>query len=312
MRKATTSHLGGFFVVNMKQKNIITITTEAHVIDGNSFLLFKDTQGLFIKDRLMRITFERVLLTQLRMYGLDTVIILTESTQGKPLSKMLVLEQNNTYSTFCGNAAKLIGTFLPKDGVAKLETITNQKVDIRKSSHVEVVLPIKHLTLSLRQKNVICKQFALVGEIVNMQAFTAAGEPHLTLHMPLSKMINFVALKQACLSIQEAFALIGGINVCLVRDVRKPLVTVFERGVNNFTQSCGTGAASVTASLGTSVTKIHFVHPTGKQHLNVRKDSAQKVRLLGKGKSTALFTQQLHLTDSGMTHMGKQYEEVIL
>lgn len=296
----------------MKQKTIITISTEAHSIDGNRFLLFKDKQGVFVKDRMFRPTLEHLLISQLRIYGLDTVIILTVSTTGKSLSKMLVLEQDNTYSTFCGNAAKLIGTFLPKMSGLQLETITNQQVEISKSSHVEVSLPIEFLTIASAQNTVITNNFAPIMNIENIQLFTAAGEPHLVIRANVHEKTSFANIKKACLGIQPLFALIGGINVCVVRDTTKPLVTVFERGVNNFTQSCGTGAASIAASLRNPVDKIHFIHPEGSQHIKVRKDSSKKVALLGKEESIALFSQQIHLTDSGIGYVSKQKEEVML
>lgn len=226
---------------------------EVTVVNGNRLLFVDDRdKRIFTVNSLKRFNEEQALRLQLIASNADSAIILTRSDNGDTV-QMLVLEKDGSYSEFCGNAARHVVHMYCDKGIT-IETISGHTIHgMKKDGYVALDMPIVSQEMDEKQSNILAE---ILGNTTHYKLFTAAGEPHLVIDIR-GQELDADAFAYAGRQIQNVFD--RGVNVDFVMDEE---VAVFERGANDFTGSCGTGASSIANYLNlTGENHIQFVHP---------------------------------------------------
>jgi diaminopimelate epimerase len=256
-------------------------TPHAYDVDGNKLLLFNDTKGVFVKSGEAKKQWEEQLQAQLTRDQLHTAIIATQPDGDIADMKMLVLEKDGSYSNFCGNAARLIGAVY--DSVLKnrdliVENVQGSMIHIsKKESKLLVQLPMQQFDVDTEQSQYL-KSLAPQLPIGDIALYTSADEPHMVVEVDLpyedgdDPLASLDQLRKSAHAIQSAFDEVGGVNINFVLKSTRPTVAVYERGVNDFTGSCGTGSASVATYLGMIDGDVQFISAEGTKKLHVRTD----------------------------------------
>ncbi len=217
----------------------------------NNFIIFECTQGEFEKNR-------KKFVKNLQIDKIDSGLILLPSKIG--IKKMLVLEKDNSISAMCGNGIRAVACYLKDNYKSTPEKITLEIltgtisvdiVDFSKNLFRVNMGPV--ISLSENKKNFLDigitipsdKKFTEIDKkLKNAKLFTSAGEPHVVVNANLNKK----AIEDLFWKIQNSGFFENGVNLNVINVISQQNEIknlTFERGVNNFTKSCGTGSTSV-------------------------------------------------------------------
>jgi diaminopimelate epimerase len=192
-------------------------------------------------------------------------------------------------ANMCGNAARCIGLWgclhVTEKSQCSFETaIGVLKAHISEDNLVEVAVPMP--SFEVQPFDVGLMHGAVNANLVNV------GVPHIVIEMNVWPPRDVQKPKIASL---RRHPLLGqeGANVTLMmrnKDGSTSAVT-FERGVEDFTLSCGTGVMAAGLVLGGSDKRMRVTNPGGE--LTIRFDKNEKVAYLG-GRVSIIFKAYLN------------------
>ena len=201
---------------------------------GNDFILIDLLDGAaFARDRA---AFARAVCDRYDGIGADGAVYL-EPSQTVDF-KWDFINADGGRAEMCGNAARAVGLYVAeKLGRPKLsfETLSGVvTVEVHARDRVEVGL-------------------APLGEVLAGEGYTfiRAGVPHAVITVPDAR--DWATLRTRALAIKARTEFKGaGVNVTFVRATapRALEAVTFERGVEDFTRSCGTGAVAAAFASG--------------------------------------------------------------
>ena len=163
--------------------------------------------------------------------GSDGLIILKKSTIAD--IKMIYYNSDGRLSTLCGNGTRCLFSFSLSLGI------------IEKSAKIETSEGVYSATISNR--NLVSLKMKNIDDIIlfDNKAYLNSGSPH---HVELTKDLDKIPVKTMGASIRfsERYSPKGtNVNFCNKISEKKFIVRTYERGVEDETLSCGTGATAV-------------------------------------------------------------------
>jgi len=172
---------------------------------------------------------------------------------------MLVLEKDGSLSAMCGNGIRAVAKYLldTVESITVGSTVTIEiltgtiSVDILSQSDFRVamgnILSIDANKANFLELNILLNSnddFKKIShKLQNAKLFSSAGEPHVV----LEAVMNDDEIEKLFYEIQNSAYFPDGVNLNVIEKLNNTQVKnlTFERGVNAFTQSCGTGSTSV-------------------------------------------------------------------
>jgi diaminopimelate epimerase len=199
---------------------------------GNDFVMIDNRQSTFIKD-----TKQIAKLCDRRFgIGADGLILLENDKENHTDFKMIYYNSDGNIGSMCGNGGRCIVAFAKKLGIIKDQT-TFIATDGKHSASIEGVL------ISLRMSD--------VDEIKSGDNYTFlnTGSPH---HIILVEDVESIDVKKEGAKIRygELYTKEGS-NINFVTQLAENSFTIrtYERGVEDETLSCGTGAVAVAIAM---------------------------------------------------------------
>lgn len=206
---------------------------------GNDFILSNDlfllNEGESERGKIINLLCDRRL-----GIGADGFMFL-ENKAGKEL-KVYFYNSDGKRGSLCGNGSRCALTFALKSGFINTGSIDFYFWETKFSAGCETD------KVKIKMKDIHLKQSTELG------FFTDTGSPHLIVEIDLSQSTKDTLLKEALyLRHHPLFKKGGGTNVNFIElhpnDMSKCSVFTFERGVEDFTYACGTGAVAIAAYL---------------------------------------------------------------
>lgn len=261
--------------------NTINLKGQLHIFEstGNRFLVFDDKKNIYntSKKNNLRLhkTIQHKLTVDMYRYKADSVLILHKTPDHD--DSFVILERDGTQSIFCGNGLRALALLRSQKNnrkknifiVGKNEyvvqrihsnffqsSVGNVNIDPKKMHHY-----LTKKIYSLAYNQIIKKLNKLFIKNKKIKIITLADigkEPHLIIKIPANYDVfskKNRALAHFIMQTKTVFPI--GINLDFVKTItpglKKIWLDTFERGVNDFTDSCGSGAiCSVFAMLYTT------------------------------------------------------------
>ena len=190
--------------------------------------------------------------------GADGLIILKESKRAD--FKMVYYNSDGREGTMCGNGGRCITAFASRLGIISMDAVF-EGID---GLHTATILPNEEIRLRLADVESI--RWMEDGYLID------TGSPHFVKFLPELDMVDVTAAGREIRN-QSRFGK-KGVNVNFVEPGGSPnmiSVRTYERGVENETLSCGTGAAAAAICSyfhdKSDILSYHISTPGG--HLNV-------------------------------------------
>ena len=210
---------------------------------GNDFIIIDIDKENILPDALPDIA-KRVCSRRLSV-GADGLMAVTKAENGGDY-KMLFYNSDGTEGEMCGNGARCIARYGYENGLAgetqRIETVSGTVVGKRTSERqycVRMNDPTV-IDLSREAEDVTCAYIELGNP----------GLPHAVVEIDFAKMPEeelFELGKR--LRWSTAFPKGANVNLCRIVGENHIAAKTFERGVEDFTLACGTGASSLVAAL---------------------------------------------------------------
>lgn len=199
---------------------------------GNDFVMIDNRQDTFVKDA------KQIAKLCDRRFGIgaDGLILLENDTENHTDFRMIYYNSDGKVGTMCGNGGRSIVAFSKKLGIIKDQT-TFMATDGKHSA------TIKGAMIALRMND--------VNEIKSGDNYTFlnTGSPH---HIILVEDVENIDVKKEGAKIRygELYAKEGS-NVNFVTQLAENsfAIRTYERGVEDETLSCGTGAVAVAIAM---------------------------------------------------------------
>ncbi|MBL7927699.1 MAG: diaminopimelate epimerase [Bacteroidia bacterium] len=251
---------------------------------GNDFILIDGMQmhPQFSKDEISNLCS--------RHYGIgaDGLIILTPCNQAD--FEMLYYNADGGLGSMCGNGGRCAVAFAQQIRLVK-NTCTFKAYD---GMHHAFVLEtnLKESTVKLQMADVDLIMHTALGYVLN------TGSPHVVVFV--ADVADVDVVKQgAALRYNDAF-LPGGTNVNFVSVHDDVLhVRTYERGVENETQSCGTGvtacALAYAFKTNTNIQNVRLKTPGGLLEVNFKLDATHASQIYLTGLATQVFSGEIVL-----------------
>lgn len=255
--------------------------------NGNKLVMMEDKAGIFSETNHPQKEYtEKLLIKEAISSGSDTAIVLTHPNNKDCQAKMLIIEKNGDHSNFCGNAASATGV-LYKDwmeengGKVVVENVKGDHVSIELFPSGEMVVSLPMVSMDNSEAAEIVRQASEQLGLDFKGIYTAASEPHAIINCK-EFIGNPEELKQFALQLQST--VYGGINVNFIMNQEEESVVarVFERGVNDWTGSCGTGASSIGYAYGIQDGIVTFIKDNEKHITSVRRGGETQMQLVTK------------------------------
>ncbi len=200
---------------------------EKYESGGNDFVLIDDRKNN------LNLTSQKIRNICDRNFGVgsDGLIILKKSTKAD--IKMIYYNSDGQQSTLCGNGTRCLFSFSLGLGIVK------------KSAKIETSEGVYHATISNR--NLVSLKMKNIDDIIlfDDKAYLNSGSPH---HVQFAKDLDKISVKTIGASIRfsERYSP-NGTNVNFFNKLsdKKFIIRTYERGVEDETLSCGTGATAV-------------------------------------------------------------------
>ncbi len=228
---------------------------------GNTFLIqYKDSTDAGVKNPTAT-----EMVKNCRKYRADGFVVINKNNKKVYWD---FLNNDGSFAAFCGNAARCVSDLLfKKTGKSKVEFVADRLKVVgtkKPRNHVSVRF-VKKIT----KKSV---QLKLDAKTYVPGIFLDSGVPHFVVMTEKNKNLAKKIRKHPYFGK-------GGTNVTFVNkysDNKMDAVT-FERGVEDFTLACGTGAIAAAAALGAKKTLIKM--PGGVLNVEINKN---RITLTGK------------------------------
>src|SRR3989344_2791123 len=247
--------------------NLPFLETGVYSAEGNRLLIDVDKQK-GVNSRDVGETLVKRLSDTVSAGDLDSAILLTSSLRKDADYKLTVIEKDGSISNMCGNGVRAVAAFMnDKYGLAevKLETAAGEIVIGRKENnglYSARLSEVKELNGDQEDfKNLVGDEVLRMSEPFNFVVSEAKKidganiisvshilrEPHMVVSMPKVKNKHHLALMAKKLmglttpAGNKVFPV--GINInYVVNKFPEMFIVTYERGVNDFTGSCGTGS----------------------------------------------------------------------
>ncbi|MFV0248336.1 MAG: diaminopimelate epimerase [Tenacibaculum sp.] len=235
---------------------------------GNDFVIIDNRAKTFPKNNTDIISF---LCKRCFGIGADGLILLENDKHND--FKMLYYNLDGSKNTMCGNGGICIVAFAKKLGLCELKTSFNAVDNLYRAW-------IKNHSISLQMKDID------KVEIYDSHCFVDTGSPH---HVELASNLDSFKVNERGKKIRNELYGGKGSNVNFVEQLSKDSfkIRTYERGVENETLACGTGAVAVAVAMfAIKKTKDNFVKIIAKGgellvSFNENKGSYNKVFLTG-------------------------------
>lgn len=249
---------------------------------GNDFIMIDNRQLFFPKDN-------GALIAQLcdRRFGIggDGLILLEEDTTSD--FKMVYFNSDGNQSTMCGNGGRCLVAF------------ANKLQLINQSATFMAVDGLHHATISV--DGIVSLQMKDVTSVANLtdHVFLDTGSPH---HVQLvSDLIHLdVKAKGATIRYSDLYGKAGA-NVNFVAQINSTTFSIrtYERGVEDETLSCGTGATAVAIAMyyvgKTSSKAIKINVEGGKLEVSFDVNNGVFSNVFLKGPATLVFEGKINI-----------------
>ncbi len=202
---------------------------------GNDFVLIDNRKQQIHSDKINLI---KSLCNRKLGIGADGLILLENSPKKNIDFEMLYFNSDGKKGTMCGNGGRCVSHFADFLNIFKKKATFSANGDIYQAQieKEEVKLKMKNVS-RIKKIQGLDKQFSAF--------FMDTGSPH---HIDFVKNIKNFPVYHKGKTIREApkYVNLGGTNVNFVECLpQKIIMRTFERGVEDETLSCGTGATAV-------------------------------------------------------------------
>ena len=268
--------------------------------NGNDFVVFENLDRAFGTEDLSRLAI--ALCDRKKGLGGDGILVAEPSAKA-PLA-MRIFNRDGSEGEMCGNGARCFARYAFEKGLSGPEVDFETLAGMM---HAEVTPPdvILHLGTIDCSKGLFDESVTLLGETFPLAALRV-GVPHCAVFVPdlaVRPRQDLVLLGRTLR--HDALRFPQGVNVNFVQDLGegKLLVTTYERGVEDLTDSCGTGStmsAIAAVKRWGLASPVRVINPGGVNviHMEWNDDgSACEVRLEG---PTALVAQGTVLEEAGL------------
>ena len=212
--------------------------------------------------------------------GADGLILLENDENAD--FKMVYFNSDGNQSSMCGNGGRCIVAFAKKLNIIKNET-TFIAIDGSHFANID-----EENTVSLQMKNV--EQVKITDDYV----FLNTGSPH---HVQIVEELQSLNIKNlgAQIRYSDLYGKIGS-NVNFVKQIANDEFSIrtYERGVEDETLSCGTGATAVAIAMNatgkTSSNNIKINVEGGKLEVSFEKENGIYKNVFLKGKAEFVFS----------------------
>ncbi len=201
---------------------------------GNDFIVFDGRKETIVTDKahIIRWCDRRLGI------GADGILILAPPTRLNTDFHMFYFNSDGNVSTFCGNGARCIVQFARHQGLITAD----KQVHFSASDglHTATILADEIISLVMQPPTAL-------RALDNTTYFVDTGSPHQVI-ISEKPLTDFPVVAQGRqLRHRTEFAGIGGTNVnfAYLSDQQRVQVRTYERGVEDETLSCGTGAVAV-------------------------------------------------------------------
>ena len=267
------------FVITKKN---MEITFDKYEGTGNDFVMIDNRNDFFPKNDIK-------LIAQLcdRRFGIgaDGLILLENDSNSE--FKMVYYNSDGNQSTMCGNGGRCIVAYA-------------KKLNIIKSSATFMAIDgIHHATVS--EENSVSLQMKDVNfvKLEPNYSFLDTGSPH---HIEMVSKISTIDVKSKGAAIRySAIYDPAGTNVNFVEQINEDTFSIrtYERGVEDETLSCGTGATAVAIAMNfsgkTNLNNITINVQGGKLEVSFDKNDSHYSNVSLKGPATFVFQGKINI-----------------
>ncbi len=220
------------------KKNNNTFNFRKYHGTGNDFVVFPANELPDMEDELRRIVFSRWCHRRFGI-GADGVIIVGKGKEDLDF-EMIYFNADGRKASFCGNGSRCAVQFAKKTGLVAGDSCRFHFGEDTYEAKIEKE------TISVKMKNIEQFHFNQRGMVLD------TGSPHLVIDMKGDELSEEELRKEAVYWRESPEFAPGGTNVNFVsRGVGEGTfyLHTYERGVEDFTFSCGTGAVATAAYL---------------------------------------------------------------
>ncbi|AEH51397.1 diaminopimelate epimerase [Pseudothermotoga thermarum] len=208
---------------------------------GNDFIVFDNRDGIL--DNLDLKAFVKKICDRRFSLGADGVLVLENSKIAD--FSMRYFNSDGSEAEMCGNGARCIARFAYLKGVAKEKMIFETKAGLYEAEVVEDRVRVKFPDVDLSK--IQLDQSYKFSEELEKYHFATVGVPHTVFYVDdFSNLTHekIVELGRKVRYCTEIFPKGANVNFVKVIDENTIAVRTYERGVEDETYACGTGAVS--------------------------------------------------------------------
>ena len=180
-------------------------------------------------------------------------LILTERAEAGADFKMVFLNANGTYAEMCGNGARALARFAYEEGLAGSAMAFESMAGLVKAQRLDenrYQVRLNEATVHEVNVNVAIDGKEYRGDYIELGD---PGVPHFVLHLPDWESIPVEELFGLARKLRFAETFPKGANVSFFEILPNGELSAvtYERGVEDFTLACGTGAGAMALSVKT-------------------------------------------------------------
>ena len=214
---------------------------------GNDFIIINiDAEGI-AKESLPKLA--EKLCARRTSVGADGLMAVTKPQNGGDF-KMLFFNADGSEGEMCGNGARCIARYGYENGLAG----NIQRIETVSSTVVGRLINERNYCVRMNDPTVVdmCRT-AIVDGVEYNCVYIELGDPGLP-HAVVELDTEIIPDEKLCeigrkLRNSSAFPKGANVNFCYIIGENRVKAVTFERGVEDFTLACGTGASSIAAAL---------------------------------------------------------------
>ena len=258
------------------------ITFDKYEGTGNDFVMIDNRNDFFPKNDIK-------LIAQLcdRRFGIgaDGLILLENDSNSE--FKMVYYNSDGNQSTMCGNGGRCIVAYAKKLNIIK-SSATFMAID---GIHYATVSEENSVSLQMKDVNFV--------KLEPNYSFLDTGSPH---HIEMVSKISTIDVQSKGAAIRySAIYDPAGTNVNFVEQINEDIFSIrtYERGVEDETLSCGTGATAVAIAMNfsgkTNSNNITINVQGGKLEVSFDKNDSHYSNVCLKGPATFVFQGKINI-----------------